>query len=646
MKMNKKGFTLVEILAVITLLAIVLIIATPSVTGIIKNSQKDTFGVSVKNIGNTIENTMLEDKSIVCDNREYDIKELEMKNLSKYSGVWSCSNKLDSFEFKFRVTDGMYYVELTREDLEGDFDIEDYEGPKMKFIYTTSDRYQLGQTISLSINDVEVTNTNNVTFDVYENGKLLVSDVTEYEYTISKVVELEVRYKASNLAGKIDLNRKITVAGINLNDEILKDLTTEGNGLYEFGDDYRYSGTVTDNYVWYSGYLWRIMGLDDGSVKLVLEDSATTSVYNKFKIGAANYINSYAYEWLETLFLPTLNNKNIIGKQTTSCVDSTTDINSKKTTCNNKITSNLGLISLDEYNFAGGKNGYLNNNTYFYTITPGNLDYVLYVINEYGDVYNSDVLPTIHHFGLRPTITLAKGITFVEGNGTINNPYEIENDTDALENSYLANRFTGEYVTINNKLYRIVSTDSQGIKIVLDDVYKNQEGIVQEYLWEDTKTFSKDSGLGQILNNEIYNSLFTDKDKELLVTDATWYKTTYMKALDSLYYNLNSPLTNLNDKTDSVKATVGMLGVSDELLNQGMSGGVNNYWLLSDNNEIKDNYLSGNVYNWYIAASGHVLINYEPTSKHNPVRPVVYIRPSVKIESGEGTLSNPYKLTK
>ena len=50
-KMKKKnGFTLVELLAVIVILAIILVIAVPKITDTIKNSKKASFESSAKTI--------------------------------------------------------------------------------------------------------------------------------------------------------------------------------------------------------------------------------------------------------------------------------------------------------------------------------------------------------------------------------------------------------------------------------------------------------------------------------------------------------------------------------------------------------------------------------------------------------------------
>ena len=58
--MNKKGFTLVELLAVIVILAIILAIAVPSITGILNSAKRSSFEADVKLIIKGIEYKMLE----------------------------------------------------------------------------------------------------------------------------------------------------------------------------------------------------------------------------------------------------------------------------------------------------------------------------------------------------------------------------------------------------------------------------------------------------------------------------------------------------------------------------------------------------------------------------------------------------------
>ena len=53
--MNKKGFTLVELLAVITILAVIALITTPIIFGVIEDSRMNTFTRSVEEMRNVID---------------------------------------------------------------------------------------------------------------------------------------------------------------------------------------------------------------------------------------------------------------------------------------------------------------------------------------------------------------------------------------------------------------------------------------------------------------------------------------------------------------------------------------------------------------------------------------------------------------
>ena len=60
MKKNKKGFTLVELLAVITILGLVLIIAIPKVMETVNNSKKRTLELTAQSIIKAAEEKYLE----------------------------------------------------------------------------------------------------------------------------------------------------------------------------------------------------------------------------------------------------------------------------------------------------------------------------------------------------------------------------------------------------------------------------------------------------------------------------------------------------------------------------------------------------------------------------------------------------------
>jgi len=67
MNKNKKGFTLVELLAVIVILAIILAIAIPSITGLIDSQRESAFESNIKMIIKGVEYKLLEEPGHVID---------------------------------------------------------------------------------------------------------------------------------------------------------------------------------------------------------------------------------------------------------------------------------------------------------------------------------------------------------------------------------------------------------------------------------------------------------------------------------------------------------------------------------------------------------------------------------------------------
>lgn len=67
MKKNNKGFTLVEVLAVMVILGILALIAVPAIGGIIENSREDAFRSTAQNIVASAQLAFLADDSIFTD---------------------------------------------------------------------------------------------------------------------------------------------------------------------------------------------------------------------------------------------------------------------------------------------------------------------------------------------------------------------------------------------------------------------------------------------------------------------------------------------------------------------------------------------------------------------------------------------------
>lgn len=86
-------------------------------------------------------------------------------------------------------------------------------------------------------------------------------------------------------------------------------LETNGNGCVISNDDnYSYMGGCyfkgypVNNFLWYSGFLWRIMGINaDGSIRLITDETVTSIPWGATGT-AKNYEDSYVKDWLNNYF--------------------------------------------------------------------------------------------------------------------------------------------------------------------------------------------------------------------------------------------------------------------------------------------------------------------------------------------------------
>lgn len=83
-KINKKGFTLVELLAVIVILGVLLLIAVPSVNNIITNSRKKAFLSQVKLAVENVQTTASIEKESISGTCYIKISDIDLDR-----GVWS-----------------------------------------------------------------------------------------------------------------------------------------------------------------------------------------------------------------------------------------------------------------------------------------------------------------------------------------------------------------------------------------------------------------------------------------------------------------------------------------------------------------------------------------------------------------------------
>ena len=167
------------------------------------------------------------------------------------------------------------------------------------------------------------------------------------------------------------------------------------------------TGTDPNNYIWYSGKLWRAVSIDpsDNSVKLVTQWNISTLPYNEKNNSA--FKGSYMEQWLNDTsvdgFLGNLREPEKFIK-TDSVWNATMTTETTKPEKTTMVTDAVGLLNIYEYTMsyknATDSTGYLKNGLCWWTMTPYSTSYVRSIHNFV--FYNS---PEILQ-GSRPSINL------------------------------------------------------------------------------------------------------------------------------------------------------------------------------------------------------------------------------------------------
>ena len=434
-------------------------------------------------------------------------------------------------------------------------------------------------------------------------------------------------------------------------------LVTNGNGcITSTENNYSYmggcylKGNPTNNSLWYSGFLWRIMGINaDGTVRLITDENVTAIPWGAENT-AENWDDSYAKDWLNNYFYPRLKGNNII-KEETWCSETTTDEDSTRTTCSNNLsteTAKVGLITIDEYNLAGGISSYLNIGQTQWTMTPRSSSGA-WDVGENGSAYRNSVS---YPDGLRAVINVNSNVTITGGNGTLGatwssqaGPYILNEDKNVEVTGKLNEKSTsGEYVLYAGKKYRVVDKDSTGnTKLILDGYYEETSGKRYNMSYGSNNTFSTTTGIGQKLNGDVLNWLVNNNETEKgkLVTNYTWYQNNFNYG-QSYTISLNE-----ENPTRSIQATVGLIRIGEMLSSQSSSILTNGYTTTSSYNNA----------NWYwtmtpYTSSSYALnvhmsgfSNYYSVSDTRGLRAVIVVNSDVTITGGNGTWSSPYELS-
>lgn len=339
---------------------------------------------------------------------------------------------------------------------------------------------------------------------------------------------------------------------------------------YNDGTDTFLVGQCSQNYVWYSGKLWRVVLKNNatGAVKMVTDNAITVIDYGE----DSTFENSYVDQWLNQEFLPTLHDYedylvvDSIWDSTAVSMDTPSRPQATTTT-----TRAVGLLNAYEYyttynksdGLATSETGYLyEKNAAWYLITKYDDNENLLIDN--GTLTN--ILPLggwlvdSVGIGIKPCINMQSTNQIVSGTGSKSDPYILDGDLKEIENgaTLLSTRYSGEYVTFNNSLYRIMDTETLNGKVLTKIIAVDIVNEEFSWNWDDEGldgglTDFNQSTLKTDLENYYQKMASTDsKSYSMIQPNTIWYIGSFEEGL-SLAYNYKSLICITPNDNTSIK---------------------------------------------------------------------------------------------
>lgn len=415
------------------------------------------------------------------------------------------------------------------------------------------------------------------------------------------------------------------------------------------------TGTDPNNYVWYSGNLWRVIGKnkDDNSLRLI----ADRSVYLSYSNGNNYFGSSYVKEWLNDTsvdgFLGNLRNYTNFIKTDSKW--------SPVAAGYGKVTATVGLLTYKEVQKV--KSWLLSGNTdkWWWVLsaadtTTESMDGIL-LAGDASDRYGED--ETLAH-GVRPVVNLKPNISVASGKGTKTDPYRLVGDNDVPASGTLLNtRYSGEYVrfgTGTNNLYRIVSKELGGAKIVSDKVlYQNGTTNILSKLFVNNSSTSiafdplnSKYEVAYWLNHDFLNPAngYLTSSQVSMIDNGTWYfgdvdfGQMLSVDLEKVHYRLAKYTTATGTTLISkkIETKVGLLRYGELLSGHYVTDSSEYHWLLTT---YKKTFI-------HINANDYQRPYYDTPSVPSSMigmRPAMHLKKTVKITGGNGTKENPFTIS-
>ena len=506
---------------------------------------------------------------------------------------------------------------------------------------------------SLTRNDETFMTRNMTTMGSNPNRRVDFGTIAPDE-TINYTLRIWIDYDATTeeASGKVFKGKLRVVATQPVGEEastvLLENIPEENQ--YDDGEDTFITGEDPNNYIWYSGKLWRAVSInnEEKTVKLVTQWDISAVPYNAN--GNANFEGSYMEEWLNDTtvdgFLGNLRNyENFIVTDAEWNATLTTSADKPPETT--IVEDAVGLLSYYEYltSYRGTdySNGYLNNGLNWWLLTPYSLS-GMWSVSQYGNANSSN---PINSYGVRPSINLKDDVKILSGSGTEEDPYRLLGDNDEdISGTPLNTRYSGEYIRFGNdenNLYRIVSHEVRGLtKIVSAEPLKNSGRFISSVFDSNgSVNYSSNTIIGTFLNEDYLTNYVDTNYRNMIEDSTTWYLGSVGSGVS---YKLAKYIDeNLSGYTTSTYAKAGLLRIGELMSGQFercvikgeiyMTGLTTVYWLLTPYSislsrirDVNDNGAVGND---------------APTIAYG-IRPSLNLKQNVIITSGTGTKEDPF----
>lgn len=361
-----------------------------------------------------------------------------------------------------------------------------------------------------------------------------------------------------------------------------KTTVQNGIGLHNENGSLIYKGQAQNNYLKFSGYIFRIISINpDNSIKIIMDDPLNYLMYDK---EIKDFNESNINDYLNTYFIKNLNQeyllKNIV------CLDKINNINDQ--TCLNKnYDSSVSLLSINEY-----LNSKIDNKSYLddedVLLLNRSDDKVWTINNENLSLNNVSAMLKI-----KPVLLLTNKIKFINGTGTKDDPYNIDESI-----------YNNSYIKIKDDMYKVYNIDGNILKLVSEDNSKNYKTV---YSFNEETNLTNNSII-KYLNDNILKNLEYKED----INECSWNYGEYNGDYKTILKN-------------KIESKISLLNVIDPILNYD----INDYYFINTINN------HAYIYDKFVTDS--------PKYLNKNIRWTICID-KTKIKNGNGSKNNPYRI--